>query len=143
MRPFLFAFFLLAVLAPAAPFQNPASMPWWTSSVVTDLGLSEQQQHRVRAIVRSYRDRLFDARNNAQKAEAEVRDLMNERTVNPAAARPAIERLAHARAESTRLFTQMSVDLRTVLTFEQWRELIRRWSEVQKTRKGRDTELAP
>jgi uncharacterized membrane protein len=142
-RLVLLALLLVGSFHLALPMQNTASLPWWTSSVVGDLGLSPEQQRHIRQIVRSYRNRLFDARNNAQKAEAEVRDLMNEPTVNPAAARPAIERLAQARSESTRLFTQMSVELRSVLTLDQWRELIKRWSEVQRTKRNRDTEVAP
>ena len=124
--------------------QNTTALPWWTSPVVSDLGLSQNQTHRIRLIVRSYRDRLFDARNSASKAEADLQDIMNEPNVNPAAARPVIERLAEARAETTRLFTSMSVDLRAVLTQPQWRELVRRWSEVQRNNKrNRDTEVAP
>jgi Spy/CpxP family protein refolding chaperone len=131
-----------AWLLQAAP-QNTAALPWWTSSVVGDLGLTQEQQRHIRQIIRSYRDRLFDARNAAQKAQAEVQDLLNEPTVNPAAAKPAIERLAQARAESTRLFTQMSVELRSVLTLDQWRELVKRWADVQRTKGRSDTATAP
>jgi uncharacterized membrane protein len=141
-------FVLLCVLSLGAalmalPMQNTATLPWWTSPVVSDIGLSQEQQQHIRQIIRSYRDRLFDARNNAQKAEAEVRDRMNEPVVNPAAARPAIERLAQARAESTRLFTMMSIDIRSVLTQDQWRQLIKKWGEVQRTKQNHDTDLAP
>ncbi len=123
--------------------QNTANLPWWTSPVVNDLGLSDDQKHRIRTIVRSYRDRLFDARNRANKAEAEIQDILNEPSVDPNGARPAIERLAAARSETTKVFTQMSVELRSVLTLTQWRELVKRWSEVRNTRRNRDTELAP
>src|SRR5579875_2863504 len=122
--------------------QNAANMPWWTSDVVHDLGLTPAQTQKIRQIVRSYRDRLFDARNNVQKAEAALEDLLNDPDVNPAAAKPVVERLAEARANSTRVFTGMSIQLRSVLTIVQWRELRKRWSEVQKTRKG-DTQLPP
>jgi Spy/CpxP family protein refolding chaperone len=123
--------------------QKTANLPWWTSPVVTDLGLSQDQTHHIRQIVRSYRDRLFDARNAANKAEADLQDLLNEQTVNPAAARPIIDRLANARAETTRLFTSMSVELRAVLTDAQWHQLVKRWGEVQRTKRKNDTEVAP
>ncbi|MDQ2774395.1 MAG: periplasmic heavy metal sensor [Acidobacteriota bacterium] len=132
---------LTATLPLAA--QNTTNLPWWTSPVVSDLGLSQEQTQKIREIVRSYRNRLFDARNNAGKAEAELQDLLNDPTVNVAAAKPAIERLAQSRAETTRVFTQMSVEVRSVLTLNQWREVVKRWAEVQKTRKNRDTEVAP
>jgi Spy/CpxP family protein refolding chaperone len=127
-----------------AAAQNTASLPWWTSPVVSDLGLSQEQTQKIRQIVRSYRNRLFDARNTANKAEADLQDLLNEPNLNASAAKPAIERLAQARAETTRVFTSMSVELRGVLTQEQWRQLVKRWAEVQSTRrKNRDTDLAP
>ena len=119
------------------------SLPWWTSPVVNDLGLNEEQKQKIRQIVRSYRGRLFDARNTASKAEADLQDILNEPTINVTSARPAVERLAEARAETTRVFTLMSVDLRSVLTMEQWRELVKRWAEVQKTKRNRDTEVGP
>jgi Spy/CpxP family protein refolding chaperone len=132
---------MIAVLPLAA--QNTTNLPWWTSPVVGDLGLTQEQTQRIREIVRSYRNRLFDARNNASKAEAELQDLLNDSNVSAAAARPAIERLAQSRAETTRVFTQMSVELRSVLTLNQWREVLKRWADVQKTRKNRDTQVAP
>lgn len=134
---------VLCVAAAALSYaQNAADMPWWTSDVVHDLGLTTAQTQKIHQIVRSYRDRLFDARNNVQKAEAALEDLMNDPDVNPAAAKPVIERLAEARANSTRVFTAMSVQLRSVLTIDQWRELRKRWTEVQRTKKG-DVQLPP
>jgi Spy/CpxP family protein refolding chaperone len=123
--------------------QNSANMPWWTSDVVHDLGLTPAQTQKIHQVVRSYRDRLFDARNNVQKAEAALEDVMNDSEVNPAAAKPVIDRLADARAASTRVFTEMSIQLRSVLTIDQWRELRKRWNEVAKTKKGRDTQVPP
>ena len=134
---------LLAVGVPTVQAQNTTNLPWWTSPVVNDLGLSQEQTQRIRQIVRSYRDRLFDARNAANKAEAELQDMLNDPTVSPAAAKPVVDRLAEARANTTRVFTSMSVDIRTVLTLDQWRQLVRRWSDVQKTKRNRDTDVAP
>ena len=133
---------LAAALALRLPAQN-TNLPWWTSSVVNDLGLTDEQKQRIRQIVRSYRGRLFDARNTASKAEADLQDILNEPTVSVTSARPAVERLAEARAETTRVFTQMSVELRSVLTLNQWRELVKRWAEVQRTKRKRDTDVGP
>jgi len=136
-------FLLLCLAAVVLSFaQNAVNMPWWTSDVVHDLGLTPAQTQQIHQIVRTYRDRLFDARNNVQKAEAALEDLLNDPEPNPAAAKPVIDRLAAARANSTRVFTEMSIQLRSVLTIDQWRELRKRWSEVQKTRKG-DTQVPP
>ena len=87
-----FSIALLLVLLLAAA-QNRAQFPWWNSPVASDIGLSAQQVNRIRQIVRSYRDRLFDARNNAQKAEAALDDIMNDGEMSAEAAKPVIERV--------------------------------------------------
>ena len=133
----------LAAIATSAQPQNRINTPWWTSDVVRDLGLSPAQTQRIRQTVRSYRDRLFDARNNVQKAEADLEDILNDPEVNMNAARAVIERLAQARANSTRVFTEMSVQMRSILTQDQWRELARRWADVQRTKKGHEAQVPP
>ena len=131
---------LLAAICLTA--QNRASFPWWNSPVVGDLGLNAAQSQKIRQIVRSYRDRLLDARNNVSKADGALEDLMNEPEVNPESAKAIIDRLSSARATSSRVLLEMSVELRSVLTLEQWRQLVRRWDEVQRKR-PRDTQVPP
>jgi uncharacterized membrane protein len=101
--------------------QNRAQFPWWNSPVAGEI-LSQQQVQRIRQIVRSYRDRLFDARNGVQKAEASLDDLMNDGEMNAEAAKPVIERVAQARANSSRVFLEMSTRIREVLTYDQWKQ---------------------
>jgi hypothetical protein len=122
---------LSACLTAAALAQNRAEFPWWNSPVVADIGLSQEQTSHIRTIVRSYRNRLFDARNNVQKAEAALEDVMNDDHVAPEAVKPLIDRLASARAESTKTVLEMNIELRSVLTLDQWRVLVRRWEEVK------------
>lgn len=128
---------LLLLNADTASAQNRAQTPWWNSPVVSDIGLTPAQEKRIRQIVRSYRDRLFDARNNVQKAEAALDDVLNDQDIDPAAAKPIIERVALARENSSRVFLEMSLEVRAVISLEQWRELVRRWDEV-KSRKLSD-----
>jgi Spy/CpxP family protein refolding chaperone len=123
--------------------QNRVNFPWWNSPVVNDLGLTQAQTQRIRQIVRSYRARLLDARNSVSKAEGDLEDLINDPEVSIDAARPVIERLSTARANSSRVFLEMSVELRSVLTLDQWRQLVRRWDELQKRKKPSDTQAPP
>lgn len=143
MRRCIAVLALLAAMAMPCLPQNTTNLPWWTSPVVNDIGLSRQQIQTIRQIVRSYRDRLFDARNASNKAEADLQDMMNDPSVSLAQAQPVIERLAQARANTTRLFTTMSVQIRAVLTPDQWHELVKRWDEVKRTKQNRDTQVAP
>lgn len=127
---------------PLSLAQNRANFPWWNSPVAADLNLSRAQSQKIHEIVRSYRDRLFDARNNQQKAEADLEDLLNDPEVDLQTARPVIERVAATRANTSRVFLEMSVKLRAVLTVDQWRILVRRWDEVQR-KKPADTQVPP
>ena len=122
--------------------QNRANFPWWNSPVVEDLNLSQGQKQKIHQIVRSYRERLFDARNAHQKAVANLEDILNEPEVNLETAKPVIDRVTAAQANASRVFLEMSAELRSVLTLEQWRQLIRRWDEVQKKRQN-DTQVPP
>jgi len=121
----------LLMFVAAAQAQNRAEFPWWNSPVVADIGLSAEQTSHIRQIVRSYRNRLLDARNNVQKAEGDLEDVMNDEHVSLETTKPVIEKLAAARAASTRVVLEMDIELRSVLTFDQWRLLVRRWDEVR------------
>lgn len=135
---------LLAVLIGTLGIQaqNRANFPWWNSPVVQDLHLTEAQSQKIHQIVRSYRNRLFDARNASQKAQADLEDLLNDQSITLEQARPVIDRVASARENATRVFLEMSVQLRGVLTMDQWRILVRRWDEVQRKRPS-DTQVPP
>lgn len=137
----LFAFLILLALPIFA--QDAVNLPWWTSPVVQNLGLSQQQMDRIHQIVHSYRNQLLDARNDVTKAEADFDDLLSDPQVTSAMAKPVIDRLANNRATVTRVFTTMSVELRCVLTPEQWRQLEKRWAEVKKTRQGNGARIQP
>lgn len=116
---------LLAVLPAAA--QNPRGIfNWWDSPLARDLNLTESQREQIRSTVRDYRAKLIDLRAAIEKAEIEVEDSFNDDTLNQQRASEAIERLATARGDMIRTFSQMSLKMRTVLTQEQWRELQRR-----------------
>lgn len=134
-----FCLFLGCLLASA---QNRAQFAWWNSPVAADIGLNANQVKRIREIVRSYRDRLFDARNNVQKAEAALDDLMNDGEMSAEAAKPIIDRVASSRANSSRVFLEMSTHIREVLTLNQWRQLVQRWDEV-KSKKLSDQLITP
>lgn len=133
MRP-LRVMLALMVLAMSAAAQKRSEFPWWNSPVVADIGLSPEQTARIRGIVRAYRNRLFDAHNNVQKAEAALEDVMNDDHIAPESVKPLIEHVASARAESTRTVLSMNIELRSVLTMDQWRVLVRRWEEVKSKR---------
>ncbi len=119
---------LAAVLAlPAvARAQGVGMIPWWDRPIAANLGLSDDQNRQIREVVRGSRDHLIELRAAVQKAEAGLRDDMNDEKVDPQKAEAAIDKVVAARAELMRAVSQMSLKLRMVLTLQQWQELERR-----------------
>jgi Spy/CpxP family protein refolding chaperone len=117
----------LLLLAAAFAFlslaQEPGLFPWWDSRVVRDLNLSEDQRNQIQAIGREFRDRLTDQRAVVKKAEGALQDAMNGDPVDEAKAGAATESLIAARGELSRTFFRMGLQMRKVLTAQQWQEL--------------------
>jgi Spy/CpxP family protein refolding chaperone len=118
---FLFALGELAVA------QAPRGLyPWWDMQIVRNLDLSEDQQGKVRATVREYRDRLVDLRAAVEKSENDLKDVFDDANPDSRRAEQSIEKLVAARAELTRAFSQLHWRLRTILDARQWEELQKR-----------------
>jgi len=114
---FVFAFFPLCAQQPRDFF------PWWDMPVARTLNLSEDQTRQIQIIVREHRDKLVDLRGAVEKAENQLSDIMDEDRPDAVKANAAIDRVAGARAELTKAFSQMGLKLRLVLTPAQWKDL--------------------
>lgn len=117
---------LMAALG-AVQAQLPGGVyPWWDRPVAKDLNLTDAQTRQIRATVRDFRAKLIDQRAAVQKAELELENAFEEENVDTRRANQAIEDLAKARENLTRSFSQMALQLRQVLTAQQWQELQKR-----------------
>lgn len=142
-RALIIGLLSLVAGAPLAA-QNRVNFAWWNNPVLSkDLNLSEAQRASIHKIVSSYRPRLIDARAAVQKAEGDLQDILNAEHVDVSQAQPVIDRVANARAESTRVFTEMSIELRGVLTLEQWRQLVTKWGDLKRGERPTDTQSGP
>jgi Spy/CpxP family protein refolding chaperone len=108
---------------------KPETTAWWDQPVVRDLGLSEEQNKKIRATVAESRDRLIQLRSAADKAEAALQQIMDEEKVDLRRGREAIDQVVAARAEMMRAVAQMSLKLRAILTSAQWQILQERESQ--------------
>lgn len=118
---------LLVAAMGAAQAQLPGGVyPWWDRPIAKDLNLTDAQTRQIRATVRDFRAKLIDQRAAVQKAELELENAFEEETVDARRANQAIEDLAKARENLTRTFSQMALQLRQVLTAQQWQELQKR-----------------
>ena len=139
---------LAVLLFCAVPVIVPAQVPrgiynWWDRPVVKDLNLTDLQNRQIRNTVRGYREKLIDQRAAVQKAEAEVADLFNEERFDTHKTAEAIGRLADARAALSRSLTQLALELRSVLTIEQWRELQKRRPGVLRRAPATESDARP
>jgi len=125
----LCAFMLPMIVLAQGKAKGPEMSRWWERPVVRDLGLTEEQNKQVRAIVRESRDRLIQLRGAVDSAESALSDEMSEEKVDSKRAEAAIERVITARSELMRAIAQMSLRLRLILTSAQWQELERREAE--------------
>jgi hypothetical protein len=123
---FTWLFALLAVLPAAAQNIPRGSYAWWDSPVVNDLNLSPAQKQRVHETVREFRGQLIDLRAAIQKADLDVEDAFNDETFDARRAHEAVSRLLAARADLGKTLAELSMRLRTILSAEQWHELMKR-----------------
>jgi Spy/CpxP family protein refolding chaperone len=121
---FLAAFLPGVLLAQMMPMQMPMGEVCpgrGRPSRVVDL--NEAQQKQIEGICKDSFKKVFDLRENTQKAEAELQAAFDESPVDQRKSNDAIEHLVAARSELFRATSQMDLKLRTVLTDEQWQEL--------------------
>jgi Spy/CpxP family protein refolding chaperone len=93
---------------------------------VPDLNLSESQQKQISAICKDSFKKVSDLRESWRKAEAELQEAFDESPVDQAKSNIAIDHLSAARSDLFRATSQMDLQIRTVLTNEQWKELKKR-----------------
>jgi Spy/CpxP family protein refolding chaperone len=122
---------LLLLTASTALAQPRPYFPWWEGRFTRDLDLSDEQRQEIRSIQKRYRDLMIDQRAAAEKADARLQDLFDSEEIPAAAAKSAVDTLVEARGAMTRSLTEMSVELRQVLTAEQWRDLQKKQEEMR------------
>src|SRR5258708_18810830 len=95
--------------------------PWFLDGdVVRDLSVSDAQLKQIRKTQKDFRSRMFDLRDAVNKSEGELAAIFNEDPVDQNKANDAINRLVAARGELTKAVSQMDLQLRTILTAQQW-----------------------
>ena len=134
---------LVVVLLAAGASQAQMSrsfFPWWEMGFTRDLKLTEQQQQQIRDILRENRSKMIDLRAALEKAEGDVEDLFEDANADQRRANEVVDRVVAARGNMTRQFTMMSLQMRHILTNDQWKELQNRRSRFENMRRGPDGE---
>jgi Spy/CpxP family protein refolding chaperone len=111
---------------------------WWDSKIaVNSLNLTDAQTKQLTSIQNAYVSRLMDLRAAVNKAESNLADAFNQTSPDELKAEAAIDQYANARDNFTRTLTKMSLQMRNVLTAEQWQELQDRQAGRASARPGR------
>jgi Spy/CpxP family protein refolding chaperone len=108
---------------------KPETTAWWDQPIVRDLGLSDDQNKNIRATVAESRDLLIKLRSAADKAEAQLQQIMDGEKVDLRRGEEAIDQVVKTRADMMRTVAEMSLKLRGILTSAQWQILQKRESQ--------------
>ena len=126
-----------AAIAQDAPPAPPADMharhmagmhgemppPEVWSKVADQLGLNQDQRTKLDAIRQQNRISLIDLHASLEKEEATLEPLMKADTPDEGKITSQIDRVAQARAELEKAHARMLLQIRTVLTPDQWSKL--------------------
>jgi len=129
IQKILMAAVVLAGALVAQPRRPPETRPiemqdWWTRPVVVKgLNLSEAQTKQLNAIQASYVDRLMVLKVAMHTAETNLDNMFNQAAPDDWKAEAVIDQYAHAREDLTRTLTKLTLQMRNVLTAEQWQQL--------------------
>ena len=120
----------------AAAQMSRSFFPWWEMPFTRDVNLSDGQRQQIREILRENRSKMIDLRAALEKAEGEVEDLFEDSNIDQRRANEVVERMVAARDNMTRHFTLMSLQMRKLLTNEQWKDLQARRVRFENMRRG-------
>jgi Spy/CpxP family protein refolding chaperone len=106
------------------PMGGPPMGKWWKNAeVVQKLQLSDDQLQRLEKIFQDSRLRLIDLHAALEKEEAQLEPLVEAENPDEGQVNSQIDKVAAARAELEKGNTRMLLELRKVLTTEQWKTL--------------------
>jgi Spy/CpxP family protein refolding chaperone len=122
-----------AVVAPVPAFPgslNSALQPgaaWWTNaSVVRSLRLTTDQMSRIEAIFEQRRQSILQNKTDLEREEAALARMLDAEPLEPSRViSAAIDKVIQARGEMERTYSTMTLEMRQVLTREQWEQLQR------------------
>ncbi len=97
---------------------------WWNDpAIVSQLTLTADQQHRMDEIFRRNRVQLVDLRASLEKEQINLEPLLDAPTLDQGKTMASIEKIADLRAGLEKADARMLLELRGVLTADQWTKL--------------------
>lgn len=135
----------LATLAGGAFAQQLPPGRWWhRAEIVSALSLSEEQQSRLDGIFAAAANDLIDAKADVEKGEIALRSELDQPSLNRDNIRKVAARLNEARNRKFTRELMMLVDMRSVLSDQQWNRMraeLDRLKDAQRPRQQQDMPL--
>ena len=119
--------------------EMPAGKWWKRPPVVESLKLSAEQQERLDEVFSKNRRAFVDLKADVDRRTIDLEDLLAARDVDPKKVGAASEALEQARGRLGKARTMMVVEMRGILTEEQWTKIVDRRDQW---RSEREKEMA-
>lgn len=140
MKRFLIAIATLACTAIASMDLMAQGMPpgkWWQRpEVIQELQLTNEQQNRLDEIFRNAANDLIDAKADVDKLQIAIRGELDRPQVRKAELLRIAAQLSAARGTLFERELTMLVDMRAVLTDQQWTRMRQHLDRMQEGRRG-------
>jgi Spy/CpxP family protein refolding chaperone len=115
--------FFAMPLAAQSPLGKGMGSWWKQPSTVQQLNLTPEQQKKIGEVFQQFRVRLIDHTAALEREEVILEQLMEADPLDASKVRPEIDRVADARAQLEKANANMLLEMRTVLTKDQWETL--------------------
>jgi Spy/CpxP family protein refolding chaperone len=110
-------------LAAANEFDLPPGKWWENPRMVDHIGLTNEQQGQIREIVFAYARRMIDLKADVDKAGLDLANSVDQQEFDPTPVRAAYAVFQTARHKLEIERFEMLLEVRQVLTYEQWRKI--------------------
>ena len=119
---------IIAVFAVAGPLAaNEFDLPpgkWWENQrFVSQIGLADEQQDQIREVVFAHARRMIDLKADVDKAGLDLAASVDQQDFDPAPVRAAYAVFQTARHKLENERFEMLLEVRQILTYEQWRKI--------------------
>ena len=123
MKKTLLIAIVLAAFAGSAFAQLPPGKWWRKPAIVSELELTADQQERLDVIFRESANELIDLRGAVEKETVALRGELDQPQLNRANIQRVAARLNEARAHLFQRELAMLIDMRAVLSDQQWNRM--------------------
>lgn len=127
---------VVALAAPSLVAQMPPGKWWQRPEIVSELGITQEQQQKLDAIFRGAANDLIDMRGDVEKQNVALRGELEQVQLNRANIQRVAARLSEARGRLFERELSMLIDMRGVLTAQQWNQMRAHLDEIGGTQRN-------